>query len=91
MTPEEKRDQAVQMIAELLQTTPFELQFKVVKKPKGIRIIYELTQEEMNALVKMQQSKTEDWPMEIFDLPQKDQMSKDEIEILDKNSMSISW
>lgn len=36
----------------MLQTTPFTFEFKVVKKPKGIKIIHEVTQEEMDALTK---------------------------------------
>lgn len=34
----------------MLQTTPFTFEFKVVKNPKGIKIIHEVTQEEMDAL-----------------------------------------
>lgn len=60
MTKKEEHEQLVQMITELLQTNPIEFQLKVVKKSKGVRIIYELTQEEMDALVKIQGSKKED-------------------------------
>lgn len=34
----------------MLQTTPFTFEFKVVDEPNGIRIIHEVTQEEMDAL-----------------------------------------
>lgn len=54
MTEEEKRDEAIRNLIELLQGNPFTMEFKVVKKPKGIRIIYELTQEEMDVLLQMQ-------------------------------------
>lgn len=52
MTNEELREQAIQNLAEILRTTPFKVDFQVVKKPKGIRIIYEVTQEHMDAMMK---------------------------------------
>lgn len=51
MTPEEQREQAIQSLANILRTMPFSVEFKVVKKPKGIKIIHEVTQEEMDAIV----------------------------------------
>lgn len=51
MTTEEKKEQVVQMIADLLRVTPFSVEYRVKKKPKGIKIIYEMTQEEMDYLV----------------------------------------
>ena len=51
MTADEQREQAVQNITEMLQTNPFTFEFKVKKRPQGIRVIYEVTQEEMDALV----------------------------------------
>lgn len=51
MTKEEiKRQKVIESITRMLQTTPFTFEFKVVKKPKGIKIIHEVTQEEMDAL-----------------------------------------
>ena len=51
MTKEEiSRQQVIESITGMLQTTPFTFEFKVVKKPKGIKIIREVTQEEMDAL-----------------------------------------
>lgn len=52
MTQEEVREQAIQNVADMLRATPFTVEFKVVKKPKGIRIIYEVTQEQMDAMMK---------------------------------------
>ena len=52
MTNEELREQAIQNLAELLRTTPFNFEFKVVKKPKGIKIIYEVTQEHMDEIMR---------------------------------------
>jgi hypothetical protein len=36
----------------MLRVTPFTVEFKVVKKPKGIKIIYEVTREHMDAMMK---------------------------------------
>lgn len=54
MKPEEIRDEKfliVNRIMELLMSHGFTLEYVVRKKPKGIRIVYEITQEEMNALM----------------------------------------
>ena len=51
MTPEKQREQIVQNIAGMLMSTPFTFEFKVMKKPKGIKIVYEVTQEEMDAMM----------------------------------------
>lgn len=52
MTDEEKREHIICSLVSLLRTTPFSVEFKVVKKPKGIKIIHEVTQEEMDVLTK---------------------------------------
>ena len=41
-------------MASLLRTTPFTVEFKVVKNPKGIQIIHEVTKEQMDAIVESQ-------------------------------------
>jgi len=51
MTQEEQREQVIQSLADMMRTTPFTSEFKVVKKPKGIKVIIEVTQEQMNALM----------------------------------------
>ena len=48
---EEKREQAIQAIADMMRTTGFDIEFKVKKKPKGIKVIIEVTQEQMDAMV----------------------------------------
>lgn len=55
MTAEEKREQVIMGITEMLHHNPFTFEFKVVKKPKGIKVIHEVTQEEMDAM--LQQAK----------------------------------
>lgn len=57
MTQEEKRDAAIEDLVKLLKNNPFSMEFKVVKKPKGIRVIYEITQEEMDMLLAMQKGR----------------------------------
>ena len=53
MTQEEaKREEVIENISNLLRTNPFTFEIKVVKKPKGIKMIYEITQEEMDAMLK---------------------------------------
>ena len=51
MTDEEKRELVIQSITEMLRHNPFTFEFKVKKNPKGIKVIYEVTQEEMNRMV----------------------------------------
>ncbi len=51
MTQEENREQVIQKLASMLRNNPFTFEFKVKKKPKGIHIIYEVTQEEMDAML----------------------------------------
>lgn len=52
MAQEEKREQVIQNIADMLRTNPFTFEFKVKKNPKGIKVIYEVTQYEMDAMMK---------------------------------------
>lgn len=57
MTQEEKRDAVINQVAQLLKVNPFSMEFKVVKKPKGIKIIYEVTQEEMDEIIRMKKER----------------------------------
>lgn len=52
MTAEEKREQVIQGLTNLLQSTPFTVEYKVKKKPQGIKVIIEVTQEQIDALAK---------------------------------------
>lgn len=51
MTQEEQREQVIQSLANMMRTTAFTSEFKVVKKPKGIKVIIEVTQEQMDAIM----------------------------------------
>lgn len=44
------REQAINSIVELLQYNPFEIEFVVADKPRDIRVVVELTQEEMDEM-----------------------------------------
>lgn len=50
MIEDEKREELIQNIVDMLRCTPFSVEFKVVKNPKGIRVIHEVTQEELDAV-----------------------------------------
>lgn len=52
MAQDEKREQIIQNIADMLRTNPFTFEFKVRKNPKGIKVICEVTQEQMDAMIK---------------------------------------
>ena len=58
MTAEEKREQTIQGLADMLRTSPFQVEFKVKKKPAGIKVIIEVTQEQMDGLTKQTLEKT---------------------------------
>lgn len=58
MTKEEKREQTIQGLADMLRTSPFQVEFKVKKKPAGIKIIIEVTQEQMEGIAKQTLEKT---------------------------------
>ena len=51
MTPKEQRERVIQNLAKTLRHSPFVVEFKVKKKPKGIKIIYEVTEEQMKVMV----------------------------------------
>ena len=52
MTTEEKREQIIQGLADMLRTSLFQIELKVKKKPAGIKIFIEVTQEQMESLSK---------------------------------------
>lgn len=52
MTDEEKREQVIEGLTGLLRTTQFQVEYRVRKKPKGIHVIIDVTQEQMEAVAK---------------------------------------
>jgi len=58
MTDKEGREQAIQALTSMLETTPFSVEVKVKKKPAGIKVIIEVTQEQMDGIAKQTLEKT---------------------------------
>ena len=56
---DEKREQTIQGLADMLRTSPFQVEFKVKKKTAGIKVIIEVTQERMEGIAKQILKKTE--------------------------------
>ena len=59
MTQEEAREQTIQGLVDMMRTTSFQVEFKVKKKPQGIKVIIEMTQERMNELMEEMKKKHE--------------------------------
>ncbi len=51
MATEEQRELVIQGLTDLLNVTPFKVEYKVKKKPTGIKVIIEVTQEQMTELM----------------------------------------
>lgn len=56
---EEKREQAILAIADMMRDYGFNLEFKVKKKPQGVKVIIEVTQEQMDAMMDNMKQKME--------------------------------
>ena len=48
---EKQREVVIRNITEILRRTPFTFEFKVKKKPAGVKVIYEVTQEYMDIMM----------------------------------------
>ena len=46
-----KIDALVAQLRKMMYYTPFSIEYQVKKKPQGIKIIFEITQEEMDVLM----------------------------------------
>ena len=46
-----RREDAILTITEMLRENPFSLEIKVVKRPRGVKIIYEVTKEDMDKIL----------------------------------------
>lgn len=56
---DEKREQAIQAIAAMMRDSGFNLEFKVKKKPQGVKVIIEVTQDQMDAMMDNMKQKME--------------------------------
>lgn len=52
METKEQREQVILDLVNMLRVMPFTMKFKVKKKPKGIHIVYDVTREVMDAMIK---------------------------------------
>ena len=68
MTKEEQREKLIEGIADLLRCSSFSFEYRVKKKPEGIKIISEVTQEQLDAIMarakKTKQEKQENYGKE---------------------------
>lgn len=53
MTQEERLEQFLHLLNEVLRTTPFTIEYKAKKNPQGIKIVYEVTQEQLTDFMRM--------------------------------------
>lgn len=64
MTKEELREKVIEGIADLLRCSSFSFEYRVKKKPEGVKVISEVTQEQLDAIManakKTKQEKQED-------------------------------
>lgn len=52
MTQDEKREEVIQAIADMLRVSSFTFEYKVKKKPQGLKVVREVTQEELDEILK---------------------------------------
>lgn len=50
MTLEEIREQTIQSLADMMRTTKVQVELKVKKHPDGIKVIIDVTKEQMDAV-----------------------------------------
>ena len=60
MTHEEGREQAILGLADLMRTTHFTVEFKVKKKPTGIKVIVDVTKEQMDKVMEQAKERFKD-------------------------------
>lgn len=51
MDEKEKRDFAINLVTDVMRTHPFDLVFKVKKKPKCMKIVFEVTEEDLQSFI----------------------------------------
>ena len=58
MTPQEiQRELFIKSFSQMLRDFPFSMTYKVKKRPEGIKIVVEVTQEEMDEIINKRMSK----------------------------------
>lgn len=51
MDEKEKRDFAINLVTDVMRTHAFEIVYKVKKKPKCMKIVFEVTDEELQSFI----------------------------------------
>ncbi len=59
MEAEEQRERIIQNIVHFLRINPFKFEFRVKKNPSGIKIFYEVTQEQMDEIINQVKKNTQ--------------------------------
>ena len=59
MANEERREQTIQGLADLLRKSRFSVEYNVKKKPQGIKVIIEVTREQMDMIAEKTMKKME--------------------------------
>ncbi len=48
---DEKKELVINLITNMMRTQPVSIEFKVKKKPQGMKIVFEVTEAEMQAII----------------------------------------
>ena len=51
MDKKEKRDFAINLVSNMMRTQPFSIVYKIKKKPQGMKIVFEVTEAEMQTII----------------------------------------
>ena len=51
MDEKEKRDFAINLVTDVMRTHPFDIVYKIKKKPKCMKIVFEVTDEELQSFI----------------------------------------
>lgn len=52
MTKEEQKEEVILNIADMLRMTPFKVEYQVKEKPEGVKVIIEVSQEDMDEMTR---------------------------------------
>jgi hypothetical protein len=58
MDEKEKRDFVINLVTDVMRTHPFDIVYKVKKKPKHIKIVYEVTEAEMQDIINSEEKQS---------------------------------
>lgn len=58
MNEKEKRDFVINLVTNVMRTHPFDIVFKVKKKPKCMKIVFEVTDEEMQDIINSEEKQS---------------------------------